>query len=423
MSVAYEPWIVALSVLIAIQGSYVALDLARNIRGRTGLARRLTLAASAFTFGVAIWSMHFVGMLAVRLPMALDYLVLPTLVSLLIAVFVVGVAVFIASLAPLRQWALPLAAAIMGVGIATMHYTGMMALHGSVGMHHDPAYVIASFAVAIGASALGLRLAFLPHPALWRPLPIALSAIVLGLAISGMHYVAMAGLTLRFPPAMGGDHLMPAGAALSSDLLAVVVAVVAFGVSGVFFLTLVPDQGPLGAPVPNGLPEPLIPPRRPEQPPSEEADAEPPLLSQYVSRSTASAAPLGGVGAPQLRPMPTVLPVERQGVIHYLPVEDIVFVQADTHYTTIFDGQTRRFCQLAIGEVEQLLDPARFLRVHRSYLVAVDRIASLRRSGDGGMAQFETAEPASVPVSRARYAALKKRIAASGRVAGNGQEH
>jgi diguanylate cyclase len=88
-----------------------------------------------------------------------------------------------------------------------------------------------------------------------------------------------------------------------------------------------------------------------------------------------------------------------------------VFVQANAHYTSVFDGR-HSFCSLPIGEVEARLDPARFLRVHRSHIVAIDRIACLRRSGDGGIAQFDTQPPVSVPVSRGRYPGLKARVAA-----------
>jgi DNA-binding LytR/AlgR family response regulator len=105
--------------------------------------------------------------------------------------------------------------------------------------------------------------------------------------------------------------------------------------------------------------------------------------------------------------------VERDGATHYVPVEAIVMVQANAHYTSVFDGQTHSFCSLSIGEVESRLDPARFLRVHRSYIVAIDRIASLRRSGDGGMAQLDSAEPATAPVSRGRYTTLKRRMEAN----------
>lgn len=304
MAVAYDPWIVALSVFVAIQGTYVALGLTLKIGQTVGLARRLTLAAAAFTFAVAIWSMHFVGMLAVRLPVQLDYLALPTLLSLLVSVFVVGVAVFIASLAPIRRWAVPLAAAIMGLGIATMHYIGMLALHGSVIMHHDPRYVLASFAVAVGASALGLRFAFVPHPAV----PLALAACVLGGAISGMHYVAMAGMTLEPLRDMAGRHAMHLGMALSPDLLAVVVALVAFVVSAVFLLTLVPDHAPLAAPAPPTLHP----------------------TSRPAWRSPAPAGRSAGRAARDCASLPACCRSSAMARPNYLPIEAIVFVQADT---------------------------------------------------------------------------------------------
>ena len=78
----------------------------------------------------------------------------------------------------------------------------------------------------------------------------------------------------------------------------------------------------------------------------------------------------------------------------------------------MFDGQTHSLCPLSIGEVESRLDPAGFLRVHRSYVVAIDRIASLRRSGDGGTARLDTPDAAPIPISRGRYPTLKARVAA-----------
>src|SRR5579863_2343066 len=97
MPVAHQPWLVALSLVVAIQGAYVGLGLAGQIREAAGLRRRLLLAGAAMSLGVAVWAMHFVGMLAARLPFPVDYLVLPTLLSFLICVIVVGVGVFTAS--------------------------------------------------------------------------------------------------------------------------------------------------------------------------------------------------------------------------------------------------------------------------------------------------------------------------------------
>jgi PAS domain S-box-containing protein len=117
----------------------------------------------------------------------------------------------------------------MGGGIFTMHYIGMSALSTSAYMIHDRYYVAASMAIAIAASGLALWLA----TGRGRRPPLILSAIVLGLAVSGMHYTAMAGLTLLpYPRAAAGAP------ALSPELLAIIVAIVAFCVSGIFLLIL-----------------------------------------------------------------------------------------------------------------------------------------------------------------------------------------
>src|SRR5262245_12635782 len=218
MPVSHEPWLVVLSLIVAIQGAYVGLSLAVQVGAAVGLRRRLLLAGAAISLAVAVWAMHFVAMLAARLPFPVDYLVFPTLLSFLVCVIVVGAGVFAAVAGPLAPIRLATAACGMGVGIFTMHYIGMAALHASAMMMHAPAYVAASMAVAIGASGLALWLAAGRGG---RP-PLLLSATAFGIAISGMHYTAMAGLTL-YPHAPAST-----APALSSDLLAIVVATVAF---------------------------------------------------------------------------------------------------------------------------------------------------------------------------------------------------
>ena len=229
MPVTYETWLVLLSIVIAIQGAYVGLSLAVQIGAAAGMRRRLLLAGAAFSLAIAIWTMHFVGMLAARMPFPVDYLVFPTLLSFLVCVVVVGAAVYAASSGPLTLLRLTLSACLMGGGIFAMHYIGMSALAASAYMVHDRYYVAASMAIAIAASGLALWLATGRGG---RP-PLILSAIALGVAVSGMHYAAMAGLTLLpYPGAADGAP------ALSTDLLAIIVAIVAFCVSGIFLLIL-----------------------------------------------------------------------------------------------------------------------------------------------------------------------------------------
>src|SRR5271157_1576528 len=212
MPVSYETWLV-----MAIQGAYVGLSLAVQIADASGTRRRLLLAGATVSFAVAIWTMHFVGMLAVRLPFQVDYLVMPTLLSFLVCVIVVGAAVYATSSGPLTLVRLTLSSCLMGGGIFSMHYIGMSALSASAYMIHDRYYVAASMAIAIAASGLALWLATGRGG---RP-PLILSAIAFGIAVSGMHYTAMTGLTLLpFAAASAGAP------ALSTDLLAIIVAVV-----------------------------------------------------------------------------------------------------------------------------------------------------------------------------------------------------
>jgi NO-binding membrane sensor protein with MHYT domain len=389
MPVTHEPWLVALSLIVAIQGAYVGLSLAVQVRDSVGAERRLLLAGAALSLGVAIWSMHFVGMLAARLPAAVDYLVFPTLLSFLVCVLVVGAAIFAASATPLTHSRLAASAVFMGVGIATMHYLGMMALHASLHMTHDPWLVGASVVVAIAASGLALHLA---NGANGRP-PLILSAAALGIAIAGMHYIAMAAVTVE--PAAHGQVPVTAPA-ISADLLAIVVAIVAFIVSGLFLLILVPDREAADASDSGGLP----------------ADTAIASAADAVSAVEGATIPLveepppGAVGqAPA-----AWLPVVHDGATIQVPADRIVAVHANAHYTYVFDGNDKYFCQLAISEVEQRLDPNRFARIHRSHIINVDRIVRVKKTGDNGLVELAGQRAYTVPVSRSRMAWVRSQL-------------
>jgi diguanylate cyclase len=401
MPVTHEPWLVALSLLVAIQGAYVGLSLAVQVGRAAGVRRRALLAGAAISLAVAIWSMHFVGMLAARLPLPVDYLVFQTLLSFLVCVIVVGVAVFAASAGPLTPFRLAAAACFMGGGIFTMHYIGMSALHASVHMMHAAHFVAASMAIAIAASGLALWLAGGNGG---RP-PILLSATALGIAIAGMHYTAMAGLTV-FPHA----HPSSSAPALSTDLLAIVVAVVAFLVSAVFLLFLVPERPGAGSRIPiEPASTPALQPTNGNGMSPRAASADGELTGNRADFGQGTYAPLGGAGAPPRR-CARHLPIERDGVTHFVAVEDVVAVHANAHYTYIFDGTAKLFCPLAIGDVESRLDNSRFIRVHRSHIVNLDRIVGLKRAGDNGLIELAAADRYTVPVSRSRVSWLKSRL-------------
>jgi len=377
MIVEHNPYLVVLSVLVAIQASYVGLSLAKRLNSSDGVLRRGLLAGSALSLATGIWGMHFVGMLAIKLPFVIDFGVLPTLLSLLACVLVVALALLATCLWYLTWLTLAGASLVMGLGIVTMHYIGMMALHSAAHLDHEPLSIILSILISVLASALALWLAFGQSR---RP-PLIVSASVLGLAISGMHYVAMAGTTLH--PLPGNEMAM--ATAVSPDFLAVIVAFVAFVVSGVFILMLLPDRRPPEGAVLAGAVAVPSAPISAAQP--EDAFA---LGMPVTTRDT--------------------LPVHRDGVLHTLEIGDVFAIHANAHYTHIFNGTGKLFCPLSISEVEEQLKDSRFMRVHRSHIINLDKIRTLRKTVDSVVIELASPSRLSVPVSRSKVSELKSRI-------------
>lgn len=386
--VVYDPWLVALSILVAIQGAYVGLSLAQRAQAAQGLRRRGAILGAAGALAIGIWSMHFIGVLAARLPVEVTYLVAPTLFSLLVCLTAVGGAMLLAATKHARALRLGAGGVLMGLGIVSMHYLGMTALAGSMAMHHAHAMVALSFAIAVGASTAALWLCF--EAAVKR---VWASAAAMALAISGMHYTAMAGMSLH--PAAAAPESQFA-VALSSDGLAVAVAAIAFAVSGAFLALVTPEPATADAAVPDAAPREVRAAPEPERPPLPNAE------------EVARPGPLGGAGARQRSPL-AALTVERAGQPLRLSAEAIRCVRANAHYTYVRDAEAEYFCSLSIGDVEAALDPERFMRVHRSHIVNLDHVASVRRAGDNGI--VEIADCGSLPVARARLPALKRRIA------------
>src|SRR5437660_8891785 len=183
----HDPYLVALSILVASFASYTALDLGAHVAAARGVARRIWLGAAAITMRGGIWSMHFIGMLAFVMPIPMSYDIRLTTLSLLVAIFVTGGGFYVISRQSESPVRLVLSGIFMGLGIAAMHYIGMAAMRGHAELSYDPLFVALSLVIAIGASTVALWLAFRTTD-LGQKL---VAAVVMGLAISGMHYTAM----------------------------------------------------------------------------------------------------------------------------------------------------------------------------------------------------------------------------------------
>jgi PAS domain S-box-containing protein len=222
--------LVVLSILLAIAASYTALDLASRVRVSRGWARLAWLATAALAMGGGIWAMHFVAMLAFRMPgMPVDYDVVLTLVSLVVAILATGTSFGVMSLAPRKRSLLPAAGLFMGLGIVAMHYLGMAAMTMPAELHYDRFWIIVSVLIAIGAATAALVLATRNSRVSER----MAAALVMGAAVSGMHYAGIQAVTFTARPGMAMTH---GSAGLNQVTLAIAVAAATFLI---LFLALV----------------------------------------------------------------------------------------------------------------------------------------------------------------------------------------
>ena len=180
--------LVIMSVTIATFASYTALDLAGRVRASTGWTRRTWLGAAAVAMGGGIWAMHFVAMLAFSMPgMGVHYDVGMTIASLLVAIATTGIAFAVVARAGTSWRRLAAAGLLMGLGVVAMHYMGMAAMRMAADLRYDRLWLSLSVLIAIGAATTALWLAARNSHLLEK----IGAAIVMGIAVSGMHYAGM----------------------------------------------------------------------------------------------------------------------------------------------------------------------------------------------------------------------------------------
>lgn len=236
---SYTPWLVIVSFLVAVLASFTALDMASRVT--TAATRRTTwlwLIGGGCAMGLGIWSMHFIGMLAFRLPIPLGYALGLTTVSLLAAMASSIFALWLVSQPTLPHGRLALGALLMGSGIAAMHYLSMAALHMQPGIDYHPGWVALSLLIAVVASWTALFIAFRLRSSHRRLRDRAAPALVLGTAIVGMHYTGMA--AARFP---AGSICGAAGEeGLQAQWLALVVLALTIAILAVVLIVSWLDQ-------------------------------------------------------------------------------------------------------------------------------------------------------------------------------------
>ena len=319
-------------------------------------------------------------MLAARVPFPVDYLVFPTLLSFLVCVIVVGVAVFAISAGPLDADAADALGRLMGAGIFSMHYIGMSALHASASMVHAP---LCSWRPAWRSPS---------PPRVWRcgsPMDAARAAAAhpLGGRLRHRrvrHALHRHGRHDAFPvraDAVGGAGAVdrPAGDRRCRRCL--------------FPLGDIPPCSWCRIARASGRRRWTARCRCRRAPRGSTAMA--PRLagrptSSAAARRNSAAAPMPRSAAPahRRRAWRAICRSSTTAAPTSSPSRTIVAVHANAHYTYVFNGTAKLFCPLAIGEVEQRLDKARFIRVHRSHIVNIERVTGYRRNGDNELVEM-----------------------------------
>jgi PAS domain S-box-containing protein len=236
---SYDYRLVALSVLIATLASYAALDLSSRVAAARGRVQFAWLFGGAAAMGTGIWSMHYIGMLAFSLPIPVLYDWPTVLLSLLAAVFASAISLFVVSRQRMGLVAAMVGSGVMGVGIATMHYTGMEAMRLSAMCHYSSFLVALSVVLAILISLVALWLTFhFRNDVKEKWLQKIASAVLMGAAIPVMHYTGMAAASFTFT----GEAPDLSHAVSVSSLGITGITIVTFMVLGLAVLTSVIDR-------------------------------------------------------------------------------------------------------------------------------------------------------------------------------------
>jgi NO-binding membrane sensor protein with MHYT domain len=229
-----------LAYLVSCLGCFLGLQCTARARAMQGAARARWLLLAAVSIGTTgIWVMHFIAMLGYTISgQAITYNVPVTILSMLIAVAVVAVGLFIVGFGrDGDRRRLLLGGSIVGIGVAAMHYMGMYAMRMPDNMNWNPGLVILSLIIAMVAGTAALWCAARLR-GMWATF---IASLIMGVAVSGMHYTGMAALRVQ-PVAAGGMAAMGAGASATAFLLPLIlgISIVAFLVTAI--VTMAPTE-------------------------------------------------------------------------------------------------------------------------------------------------------------------------------------
>mgnify|MGYP001105557381 FL=1 len=356
-------FLVSMSCIVATVAGFTGLSLTRNLSKKSVPEKAISVALAAVALGGGIWSMHFVAMLGLQLPVLFYYDAAITLVSAFLAILIVGCALILLHFLERTSFTILAAGALVGGGILVMHYIGMAGLELCRAIY-TPAGIAMSSAIAIAMCMSAFWVAYGQR----TNRNILLGTLCFAGAVCSVHFFAMAGTKFVVVP-QGAEF----GPRMSNEILALVVIFTSFVISGAFLWVGITYLEP-----------------RPTQKltPIDEIDP--------------------NAGAPKLQ-----IPCERDGLRVYVSPSEVMMLRADGHYTQIYTQAGRMFCVWPITEATKKLLPHGFLQTHRSYLVNPMKVLRFERSKYKGHCVFSSSNLLSAPVSRSKLRETQDALSAT----------
>lgn len=370
----HNPVLVAMSLVVALVAGFTGLSLTKDLSRKSLIQKRVAVSLAAIALGGGIWSMHFVAMLGMQLPILFYYDAAITLASALVAILIVAGALVILHFTNRTPGLIVLAGVVVGIGILVMHYIGMAGLQLCRAVY-TPAGLILSSIAAIALCVLAFGVAYGKR----NNRNIVLGTSCFGLAVFLVHFLAMAGTNFVSEP-----NLSEFGPSISNEVMALGVILSSFVIFGAFLWvgTTYLVSG--------------------ERPATVAAATEPGAPRDEAVVPLRDTAPAGGLA----------IPCEKDGSKVFLSSRDVAFVRADGHYTQVYTDNERFFCVWPITEASKRLCDTGFLKVHRSYLVNPTKVARFDRTKDKGRCTFTSKSVPHAPVSRSNLKAVQQALAA-----------
>ena len=362
LSYSHDHTLVALSLVLAVVSGFTGFTLTQNLSAKTIVQRKISVSMAAVALGGGIWSMHFVAMLGLSLPVSVFYDAAITLASALIAILVVAVALMILHFFVRTSFTIILAGCIVGAGILLMHYIGMAGLQLC-----KPVYSVQGLVLSSSVAFFSCGLAFWVAYKERNNRNIFLATICFGIAVVSVHFLAI--LNTKFVEVSAMTEFGPL---ISNEALAVIVVISSFIILCLFLWV---SSTFLSPNVTN--------------------------VKSFVDKKRPDAGNNSG---------PQHIPCERDGAKVFIPLRDVLAIRADGHYSQVYTEKEKYFCVWPITEVDRRLESFGFIKVHRSYIVNSARVDRFERLKDKGYCEFGTPMAPRIPVSRSKLKAAQEAI-------------